>query len=134
MNCLCGHPQWEHVLGGRCRVLDCPCERFEPGDTLGLGGAPRVLGWLVIVLTALHGVALGADGPAPPPSFARPAAAARLATIVLRAPVDEYDIWAPAPEEASPDVTLGEEELRAFESLAERELRTLASELRTNVG
>jgi hypothetical protein len=35
MNCLCGHPRSEHVRGGRCREVDCPCERFEPGDTLG---------------------------------------------------------------------------------------------------
>jgi serine protease Do len=87
----------------------------------------RVGGWLVIGLVVWRGIAQAADGPAPPPSFARPAAAARLATIVLRAPMDEYDIWAPAPEAASPDVTLGEEQPGAIESLAERELRTLAS-------
>jgi hypothetical protein len=34
MNCLCGHPDTEHVRGGRCRVPDCPCEWFQPGDTL----------------------------------------------------------------------------------------------------
>jgi hypothetical protein len=37
MNCRCGHPERAHVNGGRCRVLDCPCERFEPGDTLPAG-------------------------------------------------------------------------------------------------
>jgi hypothetical protein len=34
MNCRCGHPERAHVGGGRCSVPDCPCERFEPGDTL----------------------------------------------------------------------------------------------------
>jgi hypothetical protein len=34
MNCRCGHPERAHVAGGRCRVPDCPCEGFEPGDTL----------------------------------------------------------------------------------------------------
>ena len=41
MNCLCGHPERAHVRGGQCRVPDCPCERFHPGDTLDLA---RVLG------------------------------------------------------------------------------------------
>jgi hypothetical protein len=35
MNCVCGHPEKDHVSGGRCRVPDCPCELFRPGDTLG---------------------------------------------------------------------------------------------------
>ena len=39
MNCVCGHPEKDHVGGGRCRVPDCPCERFRPGDTLTGGGA-----------------------------------------------------------------------------------------------
>lgn len=34
MNCVCGHPEKDHVPG-RCCVPDCPCERFQPGDTLG---------------------------------------------------------------------------------------------------
>jgi hypothetical protein len=34
MNCICGHPEKDHVRGGRCRVPDCPCELFRPGDTL----------------------------------------------------------------------------------------------------
>jgi hypothetical protein len=34
MNCICGHPEKDHVQGGRCRVPDCPCEFFRPGDTL----------------------------------------------------------------------------------------------------
>ena len=29
MNCVCGHPERAHMDGGRCRVPDCPCERFE---------------------------------------------------------------------------------------------------------
>jgi hypothetical protein len=33
MNCVCGHPSGVHVNGGRCRVPDCPCERFTPGET-----------------------------------------------------------------------------------------------------
>ena len=33
MNCVCGHPPGVHVNGGRCRVPDCPCERFTPGET-----------------------------------------------------------------------------------------------------
>lgn len=34
MNCVCGHHEKDHVQGGRCRVPDCPCELFRPGDTL----------------------------------------------------------------------------------------------------
>jgi hypothetical protein len=34
MNCICGHTDRDHVAGGRCRVPDCPCEHFQPGDTL----------------------------------------------------------------------------------------------------
>jgi hypothetical protein len=34
MHCVCGHPERAHVGGGRCRIPDCPCERFEPGDTI----------------------------------------------------------------------------------------------------
>ena len=51
MNCVCGHPENDHVRGGRCRVLDCPCELFRPGDTLGHGrfgkvaSRPRVSAW-----------------------------------------------------------------------------------------
>jgi hypothetical protein len=49
MSCVCGHPERDHVQGGRCRVPDCPCEHFRPGDTLDLrrqllaGGAPGLL-------------------------------------------------------------------------------------------
>jgi hypothetical protein len=39
MNCRCGHPEKDHVQGGRCRVPDCPCELFQPGETLR-GTAP----------------------------------------------------------------------------------------------
>jgi hypothetical protein len=34
MNCVCGHPERSHVPGGPCRVPDCPCDHFKPGDTL----------------------------------------------------------------------------------------------------
>lgn len=47
MNCVCGHPERAHVLGGKCRVPDCPCERFQPGDTLyrvGCWGAVAAAG------------------------------------------------------------------------------------------
>ena len=40
MNCVCGHPDQDHVLGGRCRIPDCPCERFQPGDTLAWSTRP----------------------------------------------------------------------------------------------
>jgi len=30
MVCICGHPEVDHVLGGRCRVPECPCDRFQP--------------------------------------------------------------------------------------------------------
>ena len=42
MNCICGHAQWEHVPGGRCRVPDCPCDHFEPGDTLASAGGQTI--------------------------------------------------------------------------------------------
>jgi hypothetical protein len=34
MNCICGHREQNHMAGGRCRAPDCPCERFQPGDTV----------------------------------------------------------------------------------------------------
>jgi hypothetical protein len=40
MNCVCGHPEKDHVRGGKCRVPDCPCELFRPGDTLGVRAWP----------------------------------------------------------------------------------------------
>jgi len=40
MNCVCGHPEHDHVRGGRCRVPDCPCERFRPGETLRQAALP----------------------------------------------------------------------------------------------
>ena len=39
MNCICGHPEKDHVQAGRCRVPDCPCELFRPGDTLRAAGS-----------------------------------------------------------------------------------------------
>lgn len=36
MNCVCGHRDRDHVASGRCRVPDCPCEHYQPGDTLRL--------------------------------------------------------------------------------------------------
>ena len=30
MVCICGHEEVDHVRGGRCRVPECPCERFQP--------------------------------------------------------------------------------------------------------
>ena len=32
--CVCGHDERTHVAGGRCRVPDCPCEHFQPGETM----------------------------------------------------------------------------------------------------
>ena len=34
LNCVCGHTERTHVAGGRCRAPDCPCEYFQPGDTM----------------------------------------------------------------------------------------------------
>jgi len=34
LNCVCGHTEQTHVAGGRCRAPDCPCEHFQPGDTM----------------------------------------------------------------------------------------------------
>lgn len=34
MHCVCGHAEQDHVAGGRCRGPDCPCEHFQPGDTM----------------------------------------------------------------------------------------------------
>lgn len=34
MSCVCGHPDHDHVPSGKCRVPDCPCEQFQPGDTV----------------------------------------------------------------------------------------------------
>jgi hypothetical protein len=31
--------------GGRCGVPDCPCERFEPGDTLPAPGYEEAFLW-----------------------------------------------------------------------------------------
>lgn len=135
MSCVCGHPEQDHVLGGRCRVPDCPCEQFRPGDTIRLGhrrpgwgggSAPRWLTLLVGLLLALPGLAGAAERPAPPASFARVAAGARAATIVLRAPYAGGSVVGPAEDEA-PDMAPLDEESELFEPLAEREQRTLAS-------
>ena len=32
MSCVCGHPSDDHDLTGQCRVPDCRCEQFQPGD------------------------------------------------------------------------------------------------------
>lgn len=32
MSCVCGHPDHDHGLNGKCRVPDCPCEQFQPAD------------------------------------------------------------------------------------------------------
>jgi hypothetical protein len=45
MNCICGHPEKDHVQGGRCRVPDCPCELFRPGDTLRETVTPETAGF-----------------------------------------------------------------------------------------
>ena len=37
MSCVCGHPDHDHGLNGKCRVPDCPCEQFQPAD----GISPR---------------------------------------------------------------------------------------------
>ena len=28
--CVCGHPEEVHLLGGRCRAPRCPCDQFQP--------------------------------------------------------------------------------------------------------
>jgi serine protease Do len=109
MNCVCGHPERDHVRGGRCRVPDCPCERFRPGDTLGVRAAGR--GCRAIgALAALLGVLVLAPAPsgaaprsAPPASFAPVAGAARAASIVIRATEDADDLAsAPVNEDDDP--------------------------------
>ena len=92
MNCACGHPEKDHVPRGRCRVPDCPCELFRPGDTLGAGwwtetGAAirRPLAMLIAVLLAVPAL-VAAERPAPPTSFAPVAQAALAASIVVRVP------------------------------------------------
>jgi S1-C subfamily serine protease len=143
MNCVCGHPEKDHVQGGRCRVPDCPCELFRPGDTLrgpawgtgpegpvgcrhagGAGAsAPRTLAWLLGLLLALPGLAGAADGPAPPASFARLAAAARAATIVLRVSDAGDGLVVGETDDEEADLA----PLEAESALFEREARTLAS-------
>jgi hypothetical protein len=45
MNCVCGHADRDHVLGGRCRVPDCPCQRYEPGDTVAWLATRGEIAW-----------------------------------------------------------------------------------------
>jgi len=33
MSCVCGHREHDHSPLGQCRVPDCPCQQFEPGNT-----------------------------------------------------------------------------------------------------
>jgi hypothetical protein len=40
MNCVCGHLEKDHVPGGPCRVPDCTCELFQPGDTVAAFPVP----------------------------------------------------------------------------------------------
>ena len=107
MNCVCGHPEKDHVRGGHCRVPDCPCELFRPGDTLGryrlVTAGELALKALVLLLGSLIGVSLAGASErfAPPASFAGAAAAARAASIVIRLPdADTVVGSAPAKEEA----------------------------------
>lgn len=138
MNCVCGHPEKDHVLGGHCRVPDCPCEHFRPGDTLRPVGLPRpswagattpgALALLIgLLLIALPGVVGAADPPAPPPSFARVAKAARAAAIVLRASDVEDSLASHPVDDEWPDAAPLDDESGLSETLAMREQRTLAA-------
>jgi serine protease Do len=94
MNCVCGHPESDHVGHGRCRVPDCPCEMFQPGDTLASGARRRRhrLPWALVTFVAFV-LACPPDGGtaevAPPASFAAVARAARAASIVIRADTND---------------------------------------------
>ena len=46
MKCVCGHADRDHVAGGRCRVPDCPCEHFQPGDTVSSVYTQKETPWL----------------------------------------------------------------------------------------
>jgi serine protease Do len=140
MHCRCGHREQDHVGGGRCRVPDCPCETFQPGDTLrgtASAGGPRAgAGWragsLLGALAYVVGLWLALPGPAaaqgvaPPASFARVAAVARAATIVVRTSDVDGRVGGLA-DDGGPDVGPFDEESELSEPLAEREDRTLAS-------
>jgi serine protease Do len=95
MNCVCGHRENDHVRHGRCRVPDCPCQMFQPGDTLTHAARwRRDRRWRVIVVLVASVLACPAAASAaevaPPGSFAAVARAARAASIVIRAvDVDE---------------------------------------------
>lgn len=119
MNCVCGHPERAHVLGGKCRVPDCPCERYQPGDTLdrarrwgtvapaGATRPPHVLrGLVMLVLLAIlvgpgpRSPVLAAEPPVPA-SFARLARAAQAASIMIREPAG--DVVEAEPDEGATD-------------------------------
>ncbi|HEU4367516.1 MAG TPA: PDZ domain-containing protein [Methylomirabilota bacterium] len=142
MNCVCGHPEKDHALGSRCRVPDCPCELFRPGDTLGttlrrakwvglLGrGRPRwggpsaaALLTLIALLIAVSGLVGAAEDPPPPASLARVAAAARAASIVIRMP---GAVGGDAATDEWPDLTPLDEEPELFDLLTTREEHVLA--------
>lgn len=147
MSCICGHPERDHVQGSRCRVPDCPCELFRPGDTIArpasAGGEPRQPGhrgpgwggasaprWLALsfaLLLTLPDLTGAAEATAPPASFARVAAAARAATIVLRASDAGGGGVAGPIDDGGPDMGALDEDSPLFETLADREERTVAS-------
>ncbi len=152
MHCRCGHAAHDHGPGGRCRVPDCPCEQFQPGDTTGradvsaragkdAGAAAPQLGRpqravLVVMATlaltcgpVVSGIGDAAEPSALPPSFTDVAAAARAASVVIRAQV----IDAVAPNTASVPVEWGAEPdfqddgWEATDSVAGRRARTVAT-------
>jgi serine protease Do len=76
-------------------VPDCPCQRFQPGDTLARPCRHRPRWSLAILLVSLlagPAVARAIEAADPPASFASVARAARSASIVIRA--DDTDLLA----------------------------------------
>lgn len=39
--CVCGHPEADHGMSGRCHVPSCPCEQFEPVPQIAGVAWPR---------------------------------------------------------------------------------------------
>lgn len=62
MHCMCGHDERDHVHGGRCRVPDCPCERFQPVPEIA--GNHRFAPRAVWAASALRRILSGGPRPA----------------------------------------------------------------------
>jgi serine protease Do len=131
MNCVCGHPEKDHAPGGQGRVPDYPRDLFRPGDALRPGRLGNRRPLRLRLLIPLLGLLVGAPGlvaaaDPPPASFARTAAVARAASIVIRMPDVDTVIGSVLAKEEAGDVASLTEPPDLLDGLGGRQQRTFA--------